>query len=228
MPSYAQLLLNGVVSFLAMFLIAKILGKKQIAQLDFVDYIIGISIGSIAAEMAFDTQRPWWHYLVGMAIFAVLDLVFGFLARKSRLCKKLFVGSPLILMEEGKLVYRNLKRSKLSLSEFKSLCREKGYFDLEDIAYCMLETGGKLSVLPKPQKAAATAVDVGVCPLERAKLSKDVVEDGYVVKACLVQLGKDEDWLYGRLGVQNQKEVRRIALATYDEEEDRMRVHYME
>ena len=126
------------------------------------------------------------------------------------------------------MVYRNLKRSKLSMSEFKSLCREKGYFDLEDIAYCMLETGGKLSVLPKPQKAAATAVDVGVCPLERAKLSKDVVEDGYVVKACLVQLGKDEDWLYGRLGVQNQKEVRRIALATYDEDTDRMRVHYME
>ena len=222
LKSLWQVLIYSVVGFAFLFVIAKILGKKQIAQLDFLDYIIGISLGSIAADMAFDIERPIWHFLVGMAVFAVLDLLCSVLGRKNNFFKRIFVGKPLILVENGRLNYRNLNRSKLSLNEFLSLCREKGYFDLEEIAFCIFETSGKLSVLPKAGQGPAKAVDVGVVCDTPATLSKDVVMDGRVVKACLEQLGKDEAWLRAKLG---EERIEDIALAYYVAEEDAVRVH---
>jgi len=217
-----RLLLYGGVGFVFLFIIAKILGKKQIAQLDFLDYIIGISLGSIAAEMAFDIERPIWYYLLGMALFAVLDLLCSVLGRKNNFFKRIFVGKPLILIENGRLNYRNLNKSKLSLNEFLSLCREKGYFDLDEIAYCIFETSGKLSVLPKAGREAAKAVDVGVQSDTPASLSKDVIMDGCVVDACLQQLGKDEAWLKQKLG---DIDIKEVALAYYVEAEDGLRIH---
>lgn len=219
--AFGKLLLYSVVGFAFLFVIAKILGKKQIAQLDFLDYIIGISLGSIAADMAFDIERPIWFYLVGMAVFALLDLLCSLLGRNNNFFKRIFVGKPLILLAEGKINYRNLKRSKLTVNEFLSLCREKGYFDLEEVAYCIFETSGKLSVLPKAGQSNATRQDVGVVPQE-AQLSKDVIIDGNVVQACLEQLGKDEAWLMSKLqGIH----VRDIVLAYYVQATDEVRVH---
>ena len=206
-----------------MFLIAKVLGKKQIAQLDFLDYIIGISLGSIAADMAFDIERPIWYYLVGMACFALLDLLCSLLGRNNNFFKRIFVGKPLILMADGRLDYGNLKKSKLSLNEFLSLCREKGYFDLDDIAYCIFETSGKLSILPREGAAPATARELGVAPCGKASLSKDVIMDGQIVWRCLTQLGKDEAWLYDKL---HGARVKSIAMAYYVEKEDALRIHY--
>lgn len=218
-----KLLIYSTVGFAFMFVIAKILGKKQIAQLDFLDYIIGISLGSIAADMAFDVERPIWYYLVGMACFAVLDLLCSLLGRNNGFFKRIFVGKPLVLMGEGRLNYRNLKRSKLTINEFLSLCREKGYFDLDEIAYCIFETSGKLSVLPKAALAPATKQDVGVSPQEAASLSKDVVLDGQIVTNCLVQLGKDEAWLRDKLG---GARVKSIALAYYVARDDTVKIHF--
>jgi len=222
LTAFYRVLIYSVVGFLFLFVIAKILGKKQIAQLDFMDYIIGISLGSIAADMAFDIERPMWYYLVAMAVFALLDLLCSVLGRKSNFFKRIFVGKPLILVENGRLNYRNLNRSKLSLNEFLSLCREKGYFNLEDVAYCMFETSGKLSVLPKAGCEPATSRDVGRAPTAPAALSKDVVMDGRVVDACLAQLGKDRDWLMAKLG---DVSIREIALAYYLSDSDRIVIH---
>ena len=222
LTAFYKVLIYSVVGFAFLFVIAKVLGKKQIAQLDFMDYIIGISLGSIAADMAFDIERPMWYYLVGMAIFALLDLLCSVLGRKNNFFKRIFVGKPLILIENGRLNYRNLNRSKLSINEFMSLCREKGFFNLDDVAYCIFETSGKLSVLPKSGREAATAEDVGKASAAPAELSKDVVMDGKVVDACLAQLGRDKDWLLEKLGDVNIKD---IALAYYLSDTDRLVIH---
>lgn len=218
-----KLLLYSVVGFGFMFVIAKILGKKQIAQLDFLDYIIGISLGSIAADMAFDIERPIWYYLIGMAVFAVLDLLCSVLGRNNNFFKRLFVGKPIIIVADGRLDYGALKKSKLSINEFLSLCREKGYFDMDAMAYCIFETSGKLSVLPKEGYGPATAMDVGVVSNSKAQLSKDVVMDGEIVYKCLEQMGKDEDWLYEKLQGAN---IKNIAIAYYVEDSDSIRIHY--
>ena len=207
-------------SFLFLFIVTKIMGKKQIAQLSFLDYVIGISLGSIAAEMATDPERPFYHFFIAMAIYLVLDLVLTLVARKGTFLKKFLRGRPLILVEKGKINYRDLTRSKLDINDLLSLCRAKGYFDLRDVAYVIFETSGDVSILPTSRAVNAKSVDLGVTP-PPPSLSKDVVEDGRIVERALEDIGKDKSWLLSRLGIEEESVIE-IALATYYEDADEL------
>ena len=100
-----------------LFIISKLLGKKQIAQLEFIDYAMGISIGSIAAEMATDVgDTPFYYYLIGMTIFFLFDLSISFLGKKGPFLKRFLKGKPIVIVYEGNIVYKNLKKSKLDYS----------------------------------------------------------------------------------------------------------------
>ena len=216
----------SISSFLFLFVVTKIMGKKQIAQLSFSDYVIGISLGSIAAEMATDPERPFYHFFLAMVIYLTLDLALTLVARKGTFLKKLIRGRPLILIEKGKINYHNLMRSKLDINDLLALCRAKGFFDLREVSYCIFETSGDLSVLPAASAQPARSVDLGVTP-PPPDLSKDVVEDGKIVPSALEQIGKDKAWLLSRLGLA-EKEVKSVALATYHAEKDELNVHYKE
>ena len=222
-----HVVLSSTISFLYLFLVTKIMGKKQIAQLSFLDYVIGISLGSIAAEMSTDAERPLYHFLIAMAIYLVLDITLTLIARKGTILKKIIRGRPLILIEEGKINYRNLMQSKLDINDLLSLCRSKGYFDLRDVAYCIFETSGEVSVLPAPGAVVAKSTELGVTP-PFPSLSKDVIEDGKLVEQALSQIGKDSVWLLERLGLESAEKIKKIALATYYAETDDLKVHYKE
>ena len=214
----------SVGSFLFLFVVTKIMGKKQIAQLSFLDYVIGISLGSIAAEMATDPDRPFYHFFIAMGIYLILDVLLSLIARKGAVLKKFLRGRPLILVEKGKINYRNLTRSKLDINDLLSLCRAKGYFDLRDVAYVIFETSGDVSVLPSPRAVNAKSEDLGVTP-PFPELSKDVVEDGKIVQRALEEIGKDKEWLLARLDL-SEEGVERIALATYYRDGDELCVHF--
>ena len=219
-----RVVLFSIASFLFLFVVTKIMGKKQIAQLSFLDYVIGISLGSIAAEMSTDPERPFYHFFIAMAIYLVLDLVLTLVARKGILFKKIIRGRPLILVEKGKINYENLMKSKLDINDLLSLCRAKGFFDLREVSYCIFETSGELSILPAASAVVAKSTDLGVAVPEPT-LSKDVVEDGNLVENALAQIGKDKAWLFEKLGI-TEEGVEDIALATYYADTDEVRVHY--
>ena len=223
MDPVVRVVVFSVSSFLFLFVVTKIMGKKQIAQLSFSDYVVGISLGSIAAEMATDPERPFYHFFIAMALYLVLDVSLTLLARKGTLFKKLIRGRPLILVEEGRINYKNLTRSKLDINDLLSLCRAKGFFDLRDVFYVIFETSGEVSVLPSPAAAEAKRVDLGVTP-PAPSLSKDVVVDGKVVDGALDQIGKDKTWLTERL--EKGADVTSVALATYYADTGELRVHY--
>ena len=219
-----RVVVYSVSGFLFLFVVTKIMGKKQIAQLSFLDYVVGISLGSIAAEMATDPDRPFYHFFIAMALYLVLDICLTLVARKGTLLKKFLRGRPLILVEQGRINYQNLMRSKLDINDLLSLCRAKGYFDLRDVAFCIFETCGEISVLPAPRAVAAKSVEVGNQP-PTPSLSKDVVVDGEIVDGALEQIGKDKAWLLRRLCLSTEN-VAQVALATYYEEEDELVAHY--
>ena len=218
-----RVVIFSVSSFLFLFIVTKIMGKKQIAQLSFLDYVIGISLGSIAAEMATDPERPFYHFFIAMTIYLVMDILLTLVARKGTFLKKFLRGRPLILVEEGRINYKNLTRSKLDINDHLSLCRAKGYFDLRDVRSVIFETSGDISVLPSPRAVNARAVDLGIRPLP-ASLSKDVVEDGRIVERALEEVGRDKSWLLSRLGIE-EGDVAKIALVTYYKEDDELVVH---
>lgn len=217
----------SLVAVVYLYILARLLGKKQIAQLSFMDYVIGISIGSIAAEMATDLdQTPVWYYLIGMGIFFLFDLFLSWLERKTPFLKRLFKGSPLVLIYDGELNYKNLKKSKLDVNDLISMCRAKGYFDLTDVAYAVFETSGDLSVLPKGNQKPTVAEDFKEIKVKQASLPCYLVVDGRISFSGLNEIQKDKTWLLNKLKMYSEKELKKIILATYDTETKKMNVNY--
>jgi len=225
MNAIFKVLVFSITAYLFLFVIAKLLGKKQLAQLTFIDYVVGITIGSIAAEMATEMQQPFYHYLIAMAAFFFFDLIISVLGRKGVLLKKIANGTPLILIDEGKLNYENLKKSKITVNEFCGMAREKGFFHLEDIAYAIFETSGQLSVLPKGSQRPVVASDFDF-ELKKPELVQYLVVDGSISKESLKAIDKEEEWLFAGLKIKEEKDLKNILLAYYEPKEQNFLVHY--
>ena len=224
MSGIVRVTINAFVSFIYLFIIGKILGKKQIAELDFIDYVVGISIGSIAAEMATDVDRPWYYFLIAMSVFAGLDLIIAMLGRKGNFFKKLLKGTPLILVKNGKIDFEELKKSKLDINDVTGMARSLGYFDFNDIAFAILETNGTLSVLPKANQKPVVCEDLKIKP-EKPSLTQNLIVDGNISDFALKYLEKDKTWLYKRANIKSKNELKNILLAVYNQDEDKLTLH---
>lgn len=220
-----DILFTSALSFVALFIIAKLLGKKQVGELDFIDYVVGISIGSIAAEMATNTaDKPFYDYLISFAVYFLLTLIIDILSTKTNLLKKFFKGSPLVIIKDGKIDYEQLKKSKLDINDIISLAREKNYFNFDDIAYGIFETNGTLSILPKSNLQPLVSEDLNLHK-PKTTLPQNVIVDGQVSKFALKFLEKDTTWLYDRLNIKTKKDLKNILLAVYNIDEDNFVIH---
>lgn len=218
MYGFYGILFNAVASFVFLFIISKILGKKQIAQLEFIDYAVGISLGSIAAEWAVELEHPWYYYATAMAIFFLLALLVALIGRKNTFLKRLFKGKPVTLIYEGEISYDALRKCKIDVNDLLSMLRENGYFDIKDVAYALFETSGKLSVLPNGDKRPVVIDDIDGRKVKRASLMNVLVVDGVISHSGLKEADKSVDWLFKQLGKNGKTELRNVLLATYDEE----------
>ena len=211
---FIKVILTSLLSAVSLFIIAKITGHKQMSQLDFFDYITGITIGSIAAELATELESPW-KPLVAMIIYGLVALELTILAHKFPKTRKYINGTPTIIMNNGKLYRENMKKAKLELSEFMVLCRQEGYFNINDIETAIFEYNGKITILPKSQKRPLTPEDMNINP-ERAEIYTEVIMDGRILHENLKRLGLDLSWLYKQLKNQKIKSAKKIYLAICD------------
>lgn len=156
-----KVILTSLLSIVALFIITKVMGHKQIAQLDFFDYINGITIGSVAAELATELEEPW-KPLISLVIYGGVSVALSLITNKFPKSRKYINGSPTILMNEGKLYRKNMKKAKLDLSEFMVMCREQGYFDLGNIQTAIFEYNGKLTILPVSTSRPVTPEDMNL------------------------------------------------------------------
>lgn len=210
---WLKILLVAPLSYVALFLITKLIGYRQISQLSIFDYVNGITIGSIAAEMATELEKPL-QPLLAMAIYCLLVVLTSWLTTHSVRMRRWLTGRTLVLLQNGTLYRENLKKAKLDVNEFLTQCRDSGYFDLNDIQLALLETTGKISFLPKSAKHPATPQDMGVT-VPQAQPQINVIVDGETMMDNLEYLGFNEDWLDHRLEEQNYT-VGQIFLATCD------------
>lgn len=224
MDSIIKIIFNSIFSFVAIFLIAKLLGKKQVAQLTVVDYVVGITIGNIAGQWCIDYRSPWYLYLISMVVFLMFTLFVNFLERKVPF-KKLLKGKQLELMTDGKINYKNLKKSKLDINDVLGLSRAKGYFDINQLSYIFLENNGELSVLPKSAFSNALKGDI-LDNCEQTEPAKYVIIDGQINKTALQVLHKDENWLRAKCKITSKKDLKNIILAEYTHGE--VVVHFKE
>lgn len=210
-----KVLLTSVLSVGALFAMAKIMGHKQMSQLDFFDYISGITIGSIAAELATELEEPL-RPLIAIAVYGAVAVLLSKITSLFPKSRKFINGTPTILMNNGKLYRENLKKAKLDLSEFMVMCRQQGYFDLNDIQTAVFEFNGRLSILPVSKKRPANPEDLKLSPVPEY-IQTEVIMDGRILDENLKRIGLDEKWLDKQLGAQGHKKPREIFLAVCDE-----------
>ncbi len=215
-----KVILSALLSVASLFIITKIMGHKQVAQLDFFDYVSGITIGSIGAELATELEKPY-KPLIALAIYGLASLLLNLLAHKIPRIRKYINGTPTILMNDGKLYRKNLKQAKLDLSEFMLLCREQGYFDLDEIQTAIFEHNGKLSILPKAANRPATPDDLKITA-KATHIGVEVIMDGRVMGENLSRMGRDVNWLNKRLKTEGCKDVKDIFLGIYRPEENKL------
>lgn len=202
-------------SIIALFILTKIMGYRQMSQLSMFDYINGITIGSIAAEMATSLQEDFLKPLVAMIIYALAAVFLALLADKSIAMRRIIDGKALILYDKGILYNKNLKKAKIDLNEFLVQCRGSGYFDISKLQTAVLENNGKISFLPLVSNRPATPEDLSLTP-EQETLTVNVIIDGKIMKDNLRHTGNNEKWLDTQLQAHGISRVSDVFLATCD------------
>ena len=210
-----KVVLTSFLSVIVLFIIAKILGHKQMSQLDFFDYITGITIGSIAAELATELEKPL-KPLIAMVIYGIVAVTLTLITSKLPKARKFINGTPTIIMNNGKLYRKNMKKAKLDLTEFMVLCRQEGYFNLDDIQTAVFEYNGRLTILPKSHKRPANPDDLNLSPSPEY-ISTEVIMDGRILDENLKRMGLDSKWLEKQIKEQGFKNSKEILLGICDQ-----------
>ena len=210
-----KVLLTSLLSVGALFLIAKLMGHKQMSQLDFFDYITGITIGSIAAELATELEEPL-KPLIAMVVYGAVTLLLTLVTSKYPKSRKYINGTPTILLNNGKLYRKNLKKAKLDLTEFMVLCRQQGYFNLNDIQTAIFEYNGQLSILPVSEKRPANPQDLKLS-VSAEYIQTEIIMDGRVMGENLARMGLNEQWLDKQLHALGYAHPKDVFLAVCDD-----------
>ena len=218
-----KVILTSLLSVVALFIITKFMGHKQVAQLDFFDYVSGITIGSIGAELATELEKPY-KPLIALIIYGLISIILNLIAHKIPLSRKYINGTPTFLMNEDKIYRKNLKKANLDLSEFMLLCREQGYFDLEEIQTAVFEHNGKVSILPKSKNRPATPEDLKITA-KATHIGVEVIMDGCVMTENLTRMSRDKKWLENELKLQGYNDAKAIFLGIYHPEEDKLTLY---
>lgn len=209
-----QVLITSAVSLAVLFLLTKLMGNKQVSQLSMFDYIIGISIGSIAAEMATELENPE-NPLAAMIVYGVIAFLVSVISQRSTKVRKVMSGRPLVIMDNGIIYRENLKKARIDLSDFLTQCRTSGYFDLNQIQTAVMEYNGAISFLPVSKYRPATPSDMDLQP-EQEYLQITVIMDGHINKSNLKLSGNNEVWLTKQLHLQGYNNPSDVLLALCD------------
>ena len=190
---FFRVFITAPISLTVLFLLAKLMGNKQMSELNMFDYINGITIGSIAAELATGEFTDIYDGVMAMVIYSLIAIMLTFLSQKSLLLRRFITGKSIIIYDNGKFYNKNLV-----------MCRSKGYFNFDEIQTVILESNGQLSILPKDKNRPLTPDDMKITVLQSG-VEAVVIQDGKVLERNLKATGNNIEWLKKELKKQNIK-----------------------
>ncbi len=214
-----KVLISSLVSLSALFILTKIMGNREMAQLSMFDYISSIAIGAIAGEMAAMSTDNLIVPLISMIFLSFCTLSINYLTCKSIILRRFFQGKTLLLYQDGQIYEKNLLYAKLDIGELLSECRVMGYYNLDDIHSIFLESNGKISILPMDLKRPVTPDDLKLNLPQTIPFS-NIIIDGRIMKGNMKTVGKDETWVYKRLSQKGITDIKEVMLATFDSNKD--------
>lgn len=210
-----KVLILSVASFAVLFVLTKLMGYRQISEMSFFDYVVGITIGSVAAEMATNIDTQWWRGVIAMAVYALFEILLPWISRKSVRARSFISGKPVVLIKNGQIDKNALKKAHLDINDLLSSARGQGYFSLSDIDGAIMETSGKISFLPTPQMRQLNPKDFNFSPMHTG-LCTNLILDGKIMYSNLKETGIDERKL-NKILADRQVRLKDVLLLTVNE-----------
>ncbi|MEE0634183.1 MAG: DUF421 domain-containing protein [Bacilli bacterium] len=215
MSDFLNICFRTILVLIILFFITKMMGKKQISELNFFDYVVGITIGSIAADISLDIEKNMIAGIAALFIYGFISYIISFVSIKSILARRFFIGVPTVLVEKGKIIESGLKKSKIDVNDLLMVARENGYFNLDEIDYALMEVNGNISFLPKEKEKPVTKKDIKIkCSNEG--LTVNAIIDSKYMANNMKAINKDKEWLDHELKVNGYDNYDNILLATID------------
>lgn len=207
---------RSLIAFFTLFIFARLLGKQEISQLSFFDYVLGITIGSIASSLSVDLSSRAWPSWVGLLVWTVTVFMLQLVTARSKKADSYVVGEPIVLVKNGQIMDENMKKLRYTIADLLKQLRNKNIFDLNQIAFAIMETNGQLSVLLKPEYQPLTPADMKINP-PASGLSTELIYAGVVLDDNLKAAGLDRPWLNQQLQNQQIKDPAEVFIASYNE-----------
>ena len=198
MPDWLDIIVRSILFLLILFLITKWLGKKQISQLSFFEYVNGITIGSIGAEIVTGLEQKIHLGVLSIITFAAIPFLAGFISLKSKPFRNFVEGRGTIFIKDGKILEDNLKKERYTTDELLELLRKKDVFQAADVEFAVLEATGDLSVLLKKENQPLTAKDLNLT-VASVKEPQTLIMDGKILDEPLSTTGRSRQWLHTEL-----------------------------
>ena len=200
--------------YLVLVLSVRMMGKRQIGQMEASEFVVTMLVANLASIPMQDAAIPLYAGLLPILVILGMELTLSGLILRSILIRRFFCGKPVILIDNGKVLLENLRKTRVTLDELTGHLRQKDVLDIQTVQFAILETDGSLSVFPYPKNRPATAKEAGI-QAEKQYLPITILEDGYISKENLQKAGKDQSWLDGILR-KNQATRRETLLLTVD------------
>ena len=186
--------LRAAFLYLVLIFSVRLMGKRQIGQMEASEFVVTMLVANLASIPMQDGAIPLYSGLIPILVVLGMELTLSGLILRSVLIRRFFCGKPVILIDNGKILMENLRRTRVTLDELTGHLRQKDVLDIQTVQYAILETDGSLSVFPYPKDRPATAKEAGI-KAEKQYLPITIVEDGYVSEENLRKAGKNKQWL---------------------------------
>lgn len=194
-----EMILRSTGAFATLLVMTRLMGKKQVSQLTYFNYVTGITIGSIAADIASESETPFWNGWISMIWWALLTIAVGFISLKFPTTRKPIDGQPTIIIKKGVLEEAFLRKSRINLDDLNMMLREKDVFSITDVDYAIMEANGKLSVLKKQNQQTPTREDLKLPDKLFKNLPTELIVDGLLVEKNLTELDLSYTWLQNEM-----------------------------
>lgn len=214
MAQWLEIVLRTLCAVVVLFLMTKVLGKRQVSQLSFFEYLTGITIGSLAAYISLDLEANWYLGLIGLGVWVGCSLLIEFLQLKSKKARDFIDFKATVLIKDGKILEDNLKKERLSTDELMEQLRKKDVFQVADVEFAIMESSGEINILQTRENLPLTPKDLGI-QVAPEKVAQVVVMDGKVMAEPLRVAGFNQGWLVEELDKQGAK-IKDVFLAQVD------------
>ncbi|OCL26641.1 hypothetical protein U472_11720 [Orenia metallireducens] len=208
-----------LIGFITLFLLTKLLGRRQIRQLTAFDFIFSIVLGELLGNAIYDPEVNFLYILYTLSLWGLLMFGVQLIEQKFIKLRKFISGNPAMVIREGQIDYKKLKETRMNITQLRSLLRQEGIFSLKEVEYAILETDGELSILKKSDYEQTMRKDLNI-PSQSVKLPIILISDGQVLWENLHKHNLNKEWLEQELLNNNIHRFDDVLYAEWSEGEE--------